>query len=715
MKMATAIKTQSVTLELTVPLTSDKQLPATQGFFEALHQLALLSRRRVTKAPCYSAEIVATATGIRFLWVIDADQEHAFRRLLTAYYPEAVIQRTSATNWPINQLNWLFNFQLSDRFQLGLKADLNNDYDALSYLTAGLLKLEADEQIGYQLLLQPLLSPGLDIKRRTFDSRFQIGYKRVLRTLGRSANACLDLVAPLNATEATITKVQTHLFKVSLKVLISSPTRQRLQQHQASLLPAFSLFATTQQSLLASRLQRRAIHQFTQRRFSLTQKALCLNATELATLYHLPNSQTTSLEGMPRFLSRTLPPLPVTTSETDLVIGDNVHQDYLTPIKLSQSARQQHVYVLGGTGSGKTTLLQYQIVQDIRAGCGVGIIDPHGDLATTILAQIPPERQADVIYFNPTDFKQAIGINLLAVDPTLTGEALEHERDLKTEAMVSVLRKVFQVDEYEMGHRIEYILRNTIQTSFSVVEPNLFTIFKLLNNRSFNSKVVRTLTDPYLKAFWNEEIGRAGAMQKVKMQAGVTAKIGRFLFSASVKRAFNQPAEHCLDFQSICNQNKILICNFAKGLLGEDASRLFCATVLAQIQLTTLARATLTPAQRTPFYLYVDEFQNFATASFVEMLSEARKYGLHLVMAQQSMQQLASSQLIEIILANVGTLVVFRTSSLRDANLLLPSFAPLVELSDLINLPPHCFYYKNQAVGNQLPTSGRTKLLSDLD
>ena len=356
-------------------------------------------------------------------------------------------------------------------------------------------------------------------------------------------------------------------------------------------------------------------------------------------------------------------------------------------------------------------MLKYQIVQDLKQQRGLAVIDPHGDLASEILNCIPNSRLNDVIYFNPADYLYPIGINLLQLPESLEGDQLIRAKDLRTEAMISVLRKLFRSDSEEMGHRIEYILRNSIQTAFSVIKPDLFTIFKLLNDKSYNQRVVSTLKDPYLKLFWRQEIGRAGDMQRVKMQAGITAKIGRFLFSNSVRKCFSRPIDECLDFQKIINRRQILICNFSKGLLGEDASRLFGATVLAKLQLATLEQVQKSMSKRPAFYLYADEFQHFATSSFLEMLSEARKYGLNLIMAQQSMRQQTDANLMEVILANVGNLIVFKTGSPRDAQSLLPLFAPFLEIRDLLNLPAFHFYARLNALQSQIPTSGITKLL----
>ena len=719
-------------LEIMAPAWSDKEPLATRGLFEALHTLRDREpsywRRQLglsATEPGYSAEIVANrAEGIRFLWVIPAVRQHAVRRLLESYWPDFKIFKVADYKWPQNNHIRLLNFKFSHNFKESLKTPQTlEDYDPLGYLTASLVKLKQGERIAYQILGCPLQRQGMAAIN---DGNLHLKALRGAATLsGKAAAATLNLFQ-LNEAEtgglATQTleepeKTQIPLFKASLRILISSPSQSRLQEHTQTLTAAVSLFNNlTSQNLIAERsAKEKDLTAFYERRFAPRQKLIYLSNSELAALYHFPNSKSSSFEAMPRFLSKNLPPTPRMLAEQQhhVVLGDNIHQEQVTLIGLSEEERKRHVYIVGGTGTGKTTLLKYMIVQDIKAGRGVAVIDPHGDLATDLLNYIPKRRVKDLIYFNPADYKHPIGINLLQLPEGLQGDKLEHAKDMRTEAMVSVLRKVFRSDSEDIGHRIEYVLRNTIQTAFTIMEPNLFTIFKLLNDPRYNQQVIRALQDPYLKMFWRNEIGRAGAFQKVKMQAGVTTKIGRFIFSTSVKKAFNQISEDCLDFDALINKKKILICNFSRGLIGEDASQLFSTTVLAKIQLAALEQVTKKEARRKPLYLYVDEFQHFATQSFIEMLSEARKYGLNLIMSQQSAQQQGNHKLTEILLANVGTLITFRTGSPADSNLLTPLYSPFIEKSDLSNMPSYQFCIKVTALKAEPPTSGITKLTPD--
>lgn len=238
----------------------------------------------------------------------------------------------------------------------------------------------------------------------------------------------------------------------------------------------------------------------------------------------------------------------------------------------------------------------------------------------------------------------------------------------------------------------------------------MFTVFDLLNDTKYRKSVIKTLVDKNLVNFRKNELGKAGDTQKVKMAAGITAKIGRFLFSASAKQILEQP-KSTIDFDAIINESKILICNFSKGLLGEDTSGLFGITVLAKLQLASLRRARIKQADRRSFYLYVDEFQNFATPSFVQMLSEARKYKMFMIMAEQSTSQQKDQQMVSIILANVGTVICFRTGNPQDERVSLPLFRPYIEEGEISNLPAFNFYAKLSAVKPQEPLSGQTLLL----
>lgn len=313
-------------------------------------------------------------------------------------------------------------------------------------------------------------------------------------------------------------------------------------------------------------------------------------------------------------------------------LGVNKHHGTDTPIGLTADERQRHLYIIGGTGNGKTTMMEYAIIQDIKNGKGVAAIDPHGDSARKILKYIPEERIKDVIYLNPRDLDYPIGLNLLELPEGLEGSELEHEKDRVAEAVISVPHKVFDDNEVS-PYRIDRVLHIAIHTAFTVEDPTLFTVLRLLTDASYRKKVTKNLQDESLKRYWKEELGKAGEFQRVKISGGPISFIERYERSVAARRMLEQP-KSTIDFDDILNSNKILICNFSKGRLGEDTSTLFGVTTLAKLQLAAWHRDEIEEDERTPFYLYVDEFQLFATKSFMGLFSEARKYKLFVTIAQ---------------------------------------------------------------------------------
>jgi hypothetical protein len=511
-------------------------------------------------------------------------------------------------------------------------------------------------------------------------------------------------------------KVTQPLFQASLRILVSGSNSK---EHMASLRSALDGYSVPLYQALKAKMRLPLIQQY---RKSLANKRLpamtrrssmILSTNEAASLYHFPSSRISRTDNLITSLSRTLP-APVSlknNSKLDVIIGENIHHGTTTLIGLTELERQRHLYIIGGTGNGKTTMLQYQIVQDMQSGKGICVIDPHGDMAETLLRHVPKDRIKDVVYFNPDDLDYPIGLNLLELTEGLSGNELLREKDLITESVISIFRKIFS-EEDSGGHRIEYILRNAVQTALTVKHATLFTVFDLLNDGDYRKKITSHLEDKNLVNFWKNELGKAGGMQKVKMVAGITSKIGRFLFSASARQILEQP-KSTIDFDDIINSGKILICNFSKGLIGEDTSELFGITVLAKLQLASLRRARIKQSERRAFFIYVDEFQNFATTSFVQMLSEARKYKIFMIMAEQSTSQQEDQQMVNIILANVGTVVCFRTGSPQDELTLLPMFSPYIYQGEISNLPAFCFYMKLSAIQPQEPLSGQTLLLDD--
>ncbi|MDD5567047.1 MAG: type IV secretion system DNA-binding domain-containing protein [Patescibacteria group bacterium] len=343
--------------------------------------------------------------------------------------------------------------------------------------------------------------------------------------------------------------------------------------------------------------------------------------------------------------------------------------------------RRRHMYVIGKTGMGKTTLLQQMIVADITAGRGVALVDPHGDLAEEILDYIPADRINDVIYFNPADIDYPIAFNVLeSVNPV--------HRHLVASGLVGVFKKIW-ADSW--GPRLEYVLRNTVLSLLEYPGSTLLGITRLLVDNKYRKKVVSKINDPILRTFWLEEYAAYGNQFRTEAISPIQNKVGQFLSSSVIRNIVGQ-TKSSVDMREIMDTGKILIMNLSKGRIGEDNAALLGAMMITKLQLAAMSRVDIPEEERRDFFLYVDEFQNFATESFANILSEARKYRLDLIIAHQYIEQL-DEEVQAAVFGNVGTIVAFRVGA-TDAEYLEKEFEPVFMQNDLVNLTKFEMYLK---------------------
>jgi hypothetical protein len=343
--------------------------------------------------------------------------------------------------------------------------------------------------------------------------------------------------------------------------------------------------------------------------------------------------------------------------------------------------RRRHMYVVGKTGMGKTTLLENMVLNDIYAGHGIGIVDPHGDFAEKIINYIPANRINDVVYFNPSDVDFPIGFNILE---TIRPE----QKHLITSGLMGVFKKIWP-DVWSA--RMEYILNNTILALLDFPNTTLLGINRMLADATYRRRVVKNIKDPVVKTFWEKEFANYNDRYQQEAVAPVQNKIGQFL-SASIIRNIVSQVKSRINIREIMDTKKIFIMNLSKGRIGEDNSRLLGGMLVTKIQLSAMERVDIPEAERSDFFLYVDEFQNFATESFANILSEARKYRLALIMAHQYMEQL-DEKVLAAIIGNVGTTISYRVGS-TDAEILAKEFAPIFIENDLVNLPKYQVFLK---------------------
>jgi len=363
------------------------------------------------------------------------------------------------------------------------------------------------------------------------------------------------------------------------------------------------------------------------------------------------------------------------------IIGETTFRNQRKRFGIKLDDRRRHIYVIGKTGMGKTVLLENMAIQDILAGRGVGFIDPHGEAAEELLDYIPKSRINDVVYFNPADIDYPIAFNVMErVNP-------EH-RHLVAAGLMGVFKKIWP-DVWSA--RMEYILNNTILALLEYPNTTLLCVNRMLADPEYRKKVVEKITDPVVKSFWVNEFARYTQAYEVEATAAIQNKVGQFISNPLIRNIIGQ-VKSKIDMREIMDEGKILIANLSKGKIGEDNSRLLGALLITKLQLAAMSRVDIPEEKRRDFFLYVDEFQNFATEAFCNILSEARKYRLSLVLANQYIAQLEemtpvgkSTRVRDAIFGNVGTIIVFRVGA-EDAEFLVKEFQPEFTAEDLINL-----------------------------
>lgn len=343
--------------------------------------------------------------------------------------------------------------------------------------------------------------------------------------------------------------------------------------------------------------------------------------------------------------------------------------------------RRRHLYAIGKTGMGKTNMLENLAIQDIQNGHGICFIDPHGDSAEKLISMVPPERINDVVYFNPADQKFPIAFNVL--------ESVDREyRPLVASGLIGVFQKLW-ADSW--GPRLEYILRNAILALLEYPGSTLLGVMRILVDNKFRKRVTVKVTDPVVKAFWTDEFPKWNERVLQEVISPIQNKVGQFLTSAVIRNIVGQ-TRSAFDVREIMDDRKILIMNLSKGRIGEDNSALLGAMMITKIQLAAMGRVDMDEDARKDFYLYVDEFQNFATESFANILSEARKYRLNLILANQYITQV-DEIVRDAIFGNAGTIVSFRVGA-ADAEYLEKEFEPIFTMNDIVNLPKYQIYLK---------------------
>ena len=622
-----------------------------------------------------SFEIVARKEDIRFYVSVPERLKDLVEKQIHGTYPGADIKEVDEYNVFSDHGKVAFAaMKLSNASFYPIQIYKDLPTDPLSSLTAGLAKMGDNEGAVVQVLISPA------------DNRWQkAGRSFISKTKKEEAD---PETAKYNIDPKTYEEIESKCskpgFETIIRMVVSSTTKESAAAHLSNLTSSFSQYNSDHNSFtkVKTRLKKLFMIDFIYRYQPLFGSKSILSTEELATIYHFPNK---SVETPHIFwLSAKRAPAPALIPRTGLFLGKSVYRGVTRPVYISEDDRLRHTYIIGKTGVGKSELLIEMIMQDIRAGKGVCFIDPH-DTVEKIMEMIPPERAEDVIYFNPSDTERPMALNMLEA-------RTEEEKHFVTTSIVGLMYKLYDPHKTGIiGPRFEHAIRNAMLTVMSEPGNTFVEVVRVLTDAKYVQELLPKVKDPMVRRYWTDQIAQTSDFHKSEVLDYIVSKFGRFVTNKMMRNIIGQ-SESAFNFRKVMDEGKILLINLAKGRIGEENSQFLGLILVPKILIGAMSRQDIPEEQRRPFYLYVDEFQNFATPDFAQILSEARKFGLALTVANQFIGQM-EEEVKNAIFGNVGTLVSFRVG-VNDANYLQHEYQPVFSETDLINVERFNAYIK---------------------
>ncbi|MDQ3064972.1 MAG: type IV secretion system DNA-binding domain-containing protein, partial [bacterium] len=723
-KRQTATAAEEVLLLLEIPRANDKKELAAEQMLASLHGI-LRSKREIRSdggiQDHISLEMVARGQRIRFYIWTPKHLQPFVEGQIYAQYPTVQIheQDEDYASKKLNQdVIYTSELVLTDHETIPIKTFPSFEVDPLAAITATLAKLdEPDEEAWIQILARPIPDDwhkrgSKMIKRINAGGGLLAGSGVAL--MGQALGALVKPPEPssgsgpaelserdksrIRAIEEKGTKLG---YQVKIRIVYAGSKENLAKLRMQAIQGAFKQFNTTNLNGFQGKGPSFSTDKLAeyQARFFID-SGYILNIEELASLFHLPHTSVETPNIVWATTKTAEPPsnIPVVSSgnERELsLFGVTNFRGSNTIFGANRSDRGRHIYVIGQTGTGKTGLLELLTMSDIFYDEGFCVIDPHGDYAQNMLRFIPKRRLKDVIYFNPSDTAYPIGFNPLEVtDPSLKNHI--------SSELVGVLKRMFE----SWGPRLEYILRYTILALLDYPNATMLDITRMLTEKQFRNDVIKYIKDPVVRTFWTTEFASWNDKFAAEAVAPVLNKVGAFVANPMIRNIVGQ-TKSTFNIRTHMDEGKILIVNLSRGLVGEDNAAILGALMVTKIQLAAMSRANVPMDQRRPFYLYVDEFQNFATDSFAVILSEARKYGLNLTVANQYVSQM-EPVVRDAVFGNVGSMVCFRVGA-DDGAFLSKYYAPQFEPTDIMQLHNRNFVATMTINGEKSPPfSGST-------
>lgn len=688
-------------------------------------------RRFIFNHHYVSFEIVAQAKVVSLIVVVTKEYQSIVEKQITSYYSDADVQIIKPYNikQPGTKTVAYYAYEKA-KFWYPIKTFKILENDPLNSMTNVLSKLEEDETAIIQLAIRPRsggwrkkaeefgtsLMKGKETPSflskipivghiNTFLTMMLFGYERAKEGNSNAPGASRGdpYIRMLQTKEERAkqigSKAQQDGFDTVIRLIASAKTRSRAVEIMSDCVVSLNLFKDPAMNYFQTRRiiplhilnSPWMLHNFKHRIFRFGEKQSIMVPEELASFFHFPHSRY-NYTPIIKWLQYKVLSAPVDLPAEGILLGNNVYRGVKREVRMMRKDRLRHHYVIGQTGTGKSVFLGWMARQDIRNGEGVCVIDPHGDLIEDILKYVPKERARDVIVFDPSDQERPMGLNILEAKTP-------EQRDMASSQATEIFLKLFGDEIF--GPRIQHYFRNACLTLMEDEEEGatLIDVPRIFVDDDFMKYKVTKVKNPVVRSFWEHEYASTGERERQEMIPYFSAKFGPFITNTIMRNTIGQ-TRSAFDFREVMDSGKILLIKLSKGSIGDLNTQLLGLVIVARLQMAAMSRVDIPEEKRKDFYLYVDEFQTFATDSFCSILSEARKYHLGLIMAHQYINQLVvtkfgttSSQIRDAVFGNVGTMMSFKIGA-EDAEYMAKEYAPLLTEQDVIGIANYKAYIK---------------------
>ena len=677
-----------VTLQLAVPRENELKIDVAEQMFSgfsAIKRGGFMSR--FSAQDHLALEIVALPEDIKFYVTTPIKYKDLVEKQLNGAYPDAEVKEVPEPNIFSEEGKVAFTqLQLKNAAFYPIQVYKNLTTDPLSGITTAIGKM----QPGEGAIIQFIVSPA--------DSSWRSAGKKFIAKTKKSESDPDKASFKMDAKsiETIENKLSKPGFEVTTRIVVSSTSLESAKAHLTNIKAAFEQFGGDLNNFKSRKIRAKSLfmNDFIYRyqpMFHFFANKTVLTTEELATLWHLPNKTVTTPHIY--WINAKRAPAPAQIPTEGLYLGKSNFRGVARPVYITQKDRQRHMYIIGKTGVGKSWLMRDLVMQDIREGRGVCFIDPH-DTIDQILDMIPPERAEDVIYFNPADWERPVGLNLLEAKT-------EQEQHFVATGVINLMYKLY--DPYKtgiVGPRFEHGIRNAMLTVMSEPGNTFIEVVRAMTDSSFVQELLPKVKDPIVRRFWTDQIAQTTDFHKSEVLDYTVSKFGRFVTNKLMRNIIGQ-SESSFDFRRVMDEGKILLIHLPKGAIGEENVSFLGLVLVPKILMAAMSREDIPEDQRRDFYLYVDEFQNFATPDFAQILSEARKYHLNLVVANQFIGQM-EDEVKNAVFGNVGTQIAFRLGT-ADANYMVHEFQPVFTEADLLNVEAYHAFIKTIVNNEPVP------------